>query len=229
MWTWIFLLFALTFSGFVTITLAISSAKGIHRNTTLVALCIGTLGSIIEIIYFIILRKRLTYFYECLLFYEELSIEAEVERAATDLENPIDIIKLKFVDENLMNAKRNDSSIYQLYKGKANLKINKSEDKFNTISLSYSLFKGKSVNNKITSFGNEFTPCTDHIDNILNEHMELYSNKYPQSALVDCIICTECQIDCFFLPCGHAGSCFSCGVSLLKTTSICHLCRAVRM
>ncbi|XP_008791207.2 E3 ubiquitin-protein ligase APD2-like isoform X2 [Phoenix dactylifera] len=40
-----------------------------------------------------------------------------------------------------------------------------------------------------------------------------------------CTICCDAQRDCFFLPCGHCTTCFTCGTRILDEAGTCPVCR----
>ncbi|XP_042514818.1 E3 ubiquitin-protein ligase APD2-like isoform X2 [Macadamia integrifolia] len=39
-----------------------------------------------------------------------------------------------------------------------------------------------------------------------------------------CAICSDAPRDCFFLPCGHCGACFTCGTRIAEEAGTCPLC-----
>ncbi|XP_068667788.1 E3 ubiquitin-protein ligase APD2-like [Aristolochia californica] len=45
--------------------------------------------------------------------------------------------------------------------------------------------------------------------------------NYPQQL---CAICFNAQRDCFFLPCGHCATCFTCGTRIAEEAGICPIC-----
>nr|CAD1824148.1 unnamed protein product [Ananas comosus var. bracteatus] len=40
-----------------------------------------------------------------------------------------------------------------------------------------------------------------------------------------CVICCEARKDCFFLPCGHSTTCYTCGLRILEEAQTCPICR----
>ncbi|KAK9668467.1 hypothetical protein RND81_13G062800 [Saponaria officinalis] len=40
-----------------------------------------------------------------------------------------------------------------------------------------------------------------------------------------CVICFDASKDCFFIPCGHCASCFTCGTRIAEDAGICPICR----
>ncbi|KAI3906619.1 hypothetical protein MKW98_009527 [Papaver atlanticum] len=40
-----------------------------------------------------------------------------------------------------------------------------------------------------------------------------------------CVICFDAPRDCFFLPCGHCATCFSCGTRIAEEAGTCPICR----
>jgi hypothetical protein len=53
------------------------------------------------------------------------------------------------------------------------------------------------------------------------------AEKSLKDSVKDCVICCENECDSVFMPCGHAGVCSVCGLKLLETTKLCHICRKV--
>ncbi|KAL5710200.1 hypothetical protein ACHQM5_020792 [Ranunculus cassubicifolius] len=40
-----------------------------------------------------------------------------------------------------------------------------------------------------------------------------------------CVVCFDAPRDCFFLPCGHSATCFSCGTRIVDEAGTCPICR----
>ncbi|OUZ99093.1 zinc finger protein [Macleaya cordata] len=40
-----------------------------------------------------------------------------------------------------------------------------------------------------------------------------------------CTICFDAPRDCFFLPCGHCATCFTCGTRIVEDAGVCPICR----
>ncbi|KMT12328.1 hypothetical protein BVRB_5g102700 [Beta vulgaris subsp. vulgaris] len=40
-----------------------------------------------------------------------------------------------------------------------------------------------------------------------------------------CVICFDAPKDCFFIPCGHCASCFTCGIRIAEAAGTCPICR----
>ncbi|XP_022732344.1 uncharacterized protein LOC111286575 [Durio zibethinus] len=47
------------------------------------------------------------------------------------------------------------------------------------------------------------------------------SNNLPRF----CVICFDAPSDCFFLPCGHCATCFTCGTRIAEDAGTCPICR----
>ncbi|KAK3206531.1 hypothetical protein Dsin_020577 [Dipteronia sinensis] len=52
-----------------------------------------------------------------------------------------------------------------------------------------------------------------------DEDLEGSSNKRI------CVICYDAPRDCFFLPCGHAASCYACATRIKEEHGLCPMCR----
>ncbi len=40
-----------------------------------------------------------------------------------------------------------------------------------------------------------------------------------------CTICMDKRPNCFYYPCGHSGICVECGMAIISSTKVCHICR----
>ncbi|XVF05328.1 hypothetical protein REPUB_Repub05bG0162900 [Reevesia pubescens] len=40
-----------------------------------------------------------------------------------------------------------------------------------------------------------------------------------------CVVCSDAPRDCFFLPCGHCATCFTCGTRIAEDAGTCPICR----
>ncbi|XP_021845128.1 E3 ubiquitin-protein ligase APD2 isoform X2 [Spinacia oleracea] len=40
-----------------------------------------------------------------------------------------------------------------------------------------------------------------------------------------CVICFDAPKDCFFIPCGHCATCFTCGIRIAEVSGTCPICR----
>lgn len=51
--------------------------------------------------------------------------------------------------------------------------------------------------------------------------LEGETNSNPQRL---CVICFDAPRDCFFLPCGHSATCFTCGTRIIDEAGTCPIC-----
>jgi Zinc finger, C3HC4 type (RING finger) len=214
----IFLTFIMIFGGYLIINISSDPHFNLSPQKALVSLLIGNIIMAVEGIYFVIFRKKIGFFFECLLFYDELIIEAEVDKAAIEYSKPVETVIISFIKDKLMHAE-SASSIFYLCKGK----IGTPHNILASPTPSGKLFKMKVLHKKFISFSSR-KPNIDDINSMINVQNQKAGNT---QVTIDCVICFDRKIDSFFMPCGHSGSCHECALSLLKSTAICHLCRSV--
>jgi hypothetical protein len=166
----------------------------------------------IVIAYFIALRKRIGYFYEYLLFFDEVAIEIEVDKCAAEYAKPL-IIQNYQLSKLIIGVKDKTSSCFKLC-------ISNGERKIKTIETPRTTRRNSPVNS------NFFHNNTFHGEENQRKVSPLPEVQFS-SDIIDCIICLNKKVDSFFLPCGHSGTCIECSLAILKSTCTCHLCRTV--
>jgi Zinc finger, C3HC4 type (RING finger) len=169
----------------------------------------------VVIAYFIILRKRIGYFYEYLLFFDEVVIEIEVDKCAVEYAKPL-IIQNYQLSSLIIGVKDKTSSCYRLC-------ISNGERKITAIETPRTTRRNSPVNSKFfhnNTFNEE--------DNGIQRKVSPLPEAQFNSDIIYCIICLNKKVDSFFLPCGHSGTCIECSLAILKSTCTCHLCRIVQ-
>jgi hypothetical protein len=221
------LLCQLLLIGYSLISVISDDDLSIQPNKMMIVLSVGNAMSIAIIVYFSIIKIKIPAFFESLLFYDELVIEAEIDKAAIEYAKPIELVVVKFDGKKPMHAVKVGPSIFKLHKGTCSTNSNYKPPNYPQTK-TCGLFNSKIKNTKYTAaFGIRKKPNAREINEIINDRTEKDSDKLQQSAMLDCIICLDKKVESFFLPCGHSGSCYSCAISLLKSTAVCHLCRQV--
>ena len=178
----------------------------VYKEKVLVFSAMGALLFIPMIVYTLKYSRRIGYVYEYLLFYHDLIVDEEMNQAALFYSAPVHITTIKF--DHPKYCERTERGLYRLCEEP--LVIPPAES--NTL---ITLFKSNCNRGFYTSRN-----CANAI--IPNKSVISLNECSSQ-----CLICFENPPDCFFLPCGNAGICSSCGTILLKNSSTCHLCRAV--
>ena len=221
------LMFQLILIGYTLITVISDDYLLLQPKEMVIILSVGNAMSVAVIVYFAIIKLKIPAFFESLLFYDELVIEAEIDKAAIEYSKPIELVVTKFDGKNQMHAVKTGPSIFKLHKGTCSI-INHykppSYPQHKTIGLFNSKIKSSTY---ISAFGIKKKPNAKEINEIINKRSVKEPNNSQQSTMLDCIICLDKKVESFFLPCGHSGSCYNCAIALLKATGICHLCRQV--
>ena len=171
------------------------------------------------VVTFTIFRKKIIFFYEHLLFFDELVVEKEVDKCRIIYEQPIELEEIG-IDKGII-AVRDSSSCYRLMYG----------------TIDHHDFSEELVT---ANTARMLVPCdadlyrtnipTTHSSGSIEDDasvIETNRKKFLKDDIIDCIICFSKKVNCFFLPCGHSGTCMDCSLSILKTTSKCHICRSV--
>ncbi|OVA02693.1 zinc finger protein [Macleaya cordata] len=60
------------------------------------------------------------------------------------------------------------------------------------------------------------------VDSLEGKQLKDGENSNPRRL---CVICYDAPRDCFFLPCGHCATCFTCGTRIAEEAGICPICR----
>ena len=169
------------------------------------------------IVYFTILRKRIGYFYEYLLFYDELTIEVEVDKCAKEFAKPLNIQNIK-LNQQIIGMKDSHSSCYKL--------SIKSYATFNCPVEMPGTTRKKPPADSRFFHTNTIKKDGKISNNSLKDIVE--QDTASGSDFIDCIVCFNKKVDSFFLPCGHSGACMECSEAILKSSSTCHFCRSVK-
>ena len=208
--------------GITLICLSTDKAS-INPNHLTLILSLGNAFTISVIIYFLIFHIKIQVFYESLLFFDEVAIDVEIQKAAIEFAKPIELNIIKFDNSKPMHATKSSATIFQLQKGK-----------YSTNNSTYHITPQKEMHGLFTSrikssatFGLRKMINVERINELIKIHPDNDTSNAYQTSILDCVICLDHKVDSFFMPCGHSGSCYSCAISLLKTTSVCHLCRQV--
>jgi hypothetical protein len=202
------------FGGYLIISIALDNNFNLSPDKLLVALISGSTIMVSEAVYFLIFRQRIVFFFECMLFYDELIIGSDLDKAAIEYSKPVETTQIPFPPDKPMHAERLPSSIFHLIRGRA--------DTSHIIhALPSQQLALENIHKKIVSF----SQLKNNDDKKLSINTD--SPKATKATTVDCSICFENKANTFFLPCGHSGSCYPCSISLIKSTTVCHLCRAV--
>jgi hypothetical protein len=115
----IFLAFLMSFGGYLIISIALDVNFNLSPKKLLLALILGSIIMISEAVYFIIFRwQKIVFFFECMLFYDELIISSDLEKAAIEYSKPIETTHIAFAPDRPMHAERSASSIFRLIKGR---------------------------------------------------------------------------------------------------------------
>ncbi|KAI3835894.1 hypothetical protein MKX03_035160 [Papaver bracteatum] len=83
----------------------------------------------------------------------------------------------------------------------------------------------------LSSWGSSYCSCS-HDDEDLEDSkivgsLEGNSSKDGENRNSQrlCVICFDAPRDCFFLPCGHCATCFTCGTRIAEEAGTCPICR----
>ncbi|KAL8140954.1 hypothetical protein V2J09_006975 [Rumex salicifolius] len=75
----------------------------------------------------------------------------------------------------------------------------------------------------LSSWGSSYDSASN--DEEFEEGMQLKEGENTNNPRNLCVICFDSPRDCFFLPCGHCASCFTCGSRIAEEMGICPICR----
>ena len=184
-------------------------SAAIHEYKILTLSIIGNIFFLSLIVYTMKYNRRIGYVYEYMLFYRDLLVDEEINQAILYYSAPIKIGTLKF--DHPKYCERTDSGLFKLCEEpiqipqiESNYILNIFKPNCNT-----GFYTTRELTNAVSpkNASSLITPV---------------DNSSPL-----CLICFDRPPDSFFLPCGNAGICCSCGLALLKTSSTCHLCRSV--
>ncbi len=157
------------------------------------------------VIYSVICHRRIGYVFEYIVFYHDLLIDKEIQQAALQMSAPIKISSRKF--DHPKYCEKNESGLFRLCEEP----------------LTAPQVEGKSILSMIKQNCEAGFYTSRGAKKIVFPDTASKADETSQL----CLICFDKAPECFFLPCGNAGLCSSCGLTILKTSGTCHLCRAV--
>ncbi len=154
--------------------------------------------------------RRIGYVYEYMLFFHDLLVDEEINQATEYYSAPIKISTIKF--DHPKYCERTDSGLFRLCEEPVQIPQIESSSLLNMLRphCNTGFYTSRELTNAIMP-KNSVVSTVAFVDN--------------SSPL--CLICFDKPPDSFFLPCGNAGICSSCGEALLKNSATCHLCRSV--
>ncbi|GLU18855.1 hypothetical protein SLE2022_351320 [Rubroshorea leprosula] len=81
----------------------------------------------------------------------------------------------------------------------------------------------------VSSWGSSYDSIS-HDEEDLEEWLAANSVEIPKEGESNnpprlCVVCFDAPRDCFFLPCGHCATCFTCGTRIAEDAGTCPICR----
>ncbi|MQL83864.1 hypothetical protein Taro_016367 [Colocasia esculenta] len=81
-----------------------------------------------------------------------------------------------------------------------------------------------SLGSSYDSVSNEEGDIEEHLEVAMKEPKPVRGSEVCESQHL-CAICCNAPRDCFFLPCGHCATCFTCGTRVTEDAGTCPICR----
>ena len=201
-----------------------TKSKSIGANIQIVAQ-MGSIMFFTTSFYFVLLRRKITIFFEYLLFYEETVIEEEVDKCAEEYNKPIELAQYNIPE--YIVAVKSASSCFRLKNSlSTDDQLDTEEIQTDRLAHKNSIIDSNLFQAKISGTRSVFRRSID-IGLAKKIMPTMNDNTMLKTTTIDCVVCFNKKVDCFYLPCGHSGICLDCSQAILKTSGCCHFCRKV--